>query len=104
MPRHSSKRPTRQVETLAIPPYSLGWRIYRVSGEDIVYHGGWVEGYVADIAYSKSHRVGLVVLLNAESSVINEISTLFWSQLIQPVRELGRRLHDSGVRRPQSMR
>lgn len=66
--------------------YGLGWRIYQVHGEDLVYHGGWVQGYVADIAYSRRLGVGLVVLLNAESSVISEISAGFWARLLEPAR------------------
>lgn len=64
--------------------YGLGWRIYRLHGEELIYHGGWVQGYVADIAYSKSRGIGLVVLLNGESSVISEITAGFWNRLLQP--------------------
>jgi len=75
--------------------YGLGWRIYRLYGQDLVYHGGWVQGYVADIGYSPRHGVGLAILLNAESSVINEISAGFWARLLQsePVRLAQRRPH-----------
>lgn len=62
--------------------YGLGWRIYRIGEEEIYGHSGWVKGFVADIAYSRSRGVGLAVLLNAESSVINEISTTFWAQTL----------------------
>ena len=32
-------------------------------------HSGWVKGFVADISYSRRHRTGLAVLLNAESDL-----------------------------------
>ncbi|WP_323845118.1 serine hydrolase domain-containing protein [Microbulbifer magnicolonia] len=67
--------------------YGLGWRIYRVQDEDLIYHGGWVQGYVADMAYSRERDIGLVVLLNAESSVISEITANFWIRLLNSGRE-----------------
>ena len=62
--------------------YGLGWRIYRLAGEDIVTHSGWVRGFVADIGYSRQRRTGLVILLNGETSAMSEISTWFWRQTL----------------------
>ncbi|NQD35946.1 beta-lactamase family protein [Permianibacter sp. IMCC34836] len=63
--------------------YGLGWRIYQLEKkEELFMHSGWVEGYVTEIAYSKVRRTGLVVLLNAESAVINDITTGFWAALL----------------------
>ncbi len=59
--------------------YGLGWRVYQIGDERLVYHGGWVSGFRADVAFSPSHNLGLVVLLNAESSGINELTTRFWN-------------------------
>lgn len=70
-------------EHLTDAHYGLGWRIYRFGGEDLVLHSGWVKGYVAEIAYSKQRDTGLVVLLNAETSAINDITTTFWSDVIR---------------------
>jgi beta-lactamase class C len=60
--------------------YGLGWRIYTVDGQDLITHSGWVRGFVAQIAYSPRHDVGLALLLNAESGAINDLSLLFWQQ------------------------
>ncbi len=79
-PRELNRRGWRDL--LDDAHYGLGWRIYTLGGEDIVMHSGWVQGYVADIAYSPSRRTGLVVLLNGASSAINEISTGFWSRTL----------------------
>lgn len=79
-PRELRKRGWKDLLTEA--HYGLGWRIYTLGEEDIVTHSGWVQGFVADIGYSPRHRSGLVVLLNGESSVINELSTLFWSRTL----------------------
>lgn len=62
--------------------YGLGWRLYQFGEHELVYHGGWVQGFRADIAYSPAHEVGLVVLINAESNVINDISSQFWAEVL----------------------
>lgn len=67
--------------------YGLGWRIYQLEKkEELFMHSGWVEGYVTEIAYSKVRRTGLVVLLNAESAVINDITTGFWAAQLTDAR------------------
>ena len=58
--------------------YGLGWRIYRMGDEEIVYHSGWVSGFRADVAWSEKHQVGLAVLMNVESNDISELTTTFW--------------------------
>ena len=58
--------------------YGLGWRIYQLGNEQIAYHSGWVSGYRADVAWSASHDIGMVVLMNVESSSINSLTTRFW--------------------------
>ncbi|HLF31689.1 MAG TPA: serine hydrolase domain-containing protein, partial [Xanthomonadales bacterium] len=37
--------------------YGLGWRVYQLGDERIVYHSGWVSGYRADVAWSASHNL-----------------------------------------------
>lgn len=61
--------------------YGLGWRIYRFGDEELVFHGGWVSGFRAEAAFSRRHDLGMVVLMNAESSVIGELSTSFWARV-----------------------
>lgn len=61
--------------------YGLGWRVYRIDEDRLIYHSGWVKGYVAEIAWSPRHQLGLAVLLNAESSAIGRISTAFWAEV-----------------------
>lgn len=79
-------------EHLTDAHYGLGWRIYEVGNEEIYLHAGWVKGYVAEVAYSKQRGTGLVVLLNAESSAINEITSAFWAAQLgkagQPLRPM----------------
>jgi beta-lactamase class C len=75
----------RQWKTmLSSAHYGLGWRIYQLGDEQLVYHGGWVSGFRADVAFSPHRDIGIVVLLNAESSGINELTTRFWQMALAP--------------------
>ncbi|MBD1390094.1 beta-lactamase family protein [Neiella sp. HB171785] len=64
--------------------YGLGWRLYDFAGTDLVYHGGWVAGFRADLAYAPQLDIGVVVLLNAESHAINFVTTHFWEMMTKP--------------------
>ncbi|RTE85486.1 MULTISPECIES: serine hydrolase [Gammaproteobacteria] len=61
--------------------YAAGWRQYNFNDHELYYHGGWVEGYRAMVAYSPEYSVGLVILMNAESNVISELGASFWSEV-----------------------
>lgn len=65
--------------------YGLGWRIYQFGDEELVYHGGWVSGFRAEIALSRRHDLGLVILMNGESSAIGELSSDFWSRAFESI-------------------
>lgn len=64
--------------------YGLGWRVYQLGDNQLIYHGGWVSGFRADVAFSLEHDIGIVVLLNAESSGISELTTRFWQMALAP--------------------
>lgn len=64
--------------------YGLGWRVYQLGDDQLIYHGGWVSGFRADVAFSLKHDIGIVVLLNAESSGISELTTRFWQMALAP--------------------
>ncbi len=70
-------------EYLTDAHYGYGWRIYQFNGHPIIYHSGWVAGFRADIGYSPELDLGFAVLINAESNVINKISSQFWAQAHQ---------------------
>jgi beta-lactamase class C len=63
--------------------YGLGWRIYNVDDIEIIYHGGWVQGYRADVAFSPQLGVGYALLMNAESNSINKLTATFWKDQIK---------------------
>ena len=68
--------------------YGLGWRIYDFAGHTLNYHGGWVQGYRADIAFSPEYGVGYVMLMNAESNLINEFTPEFWSRCFKHLEKM----------------
>ncbi len=68
--------------------YGKGWRVYDFEGEELVYHAGWVAGYVAEIAYSPRLKIGMAMLLNGESRVIAELGSDFWSKVITQEKRL----------------
>jgi beta-lactamase class C len=67
--------------------YGLGWRIYDFAGHTLNYHGGWVQGYRADIAFSPEYGVGYVMLMNAESNLINEFTPDFWERCFKHLEQ-----------------
>jgi len=57
--------------------YGLGWRIIGYHGEKIAYHGGYVEGYHAEIALCREKQIGIAWLTNSPGSVGAEAVPLF---------------------------
>ncbi len=62
--------------------YGLGWRIYDYAGTRIIYHGGWVEGFRAEIGFIPEQKIGIVVLLNCESMVANLLLPTFFDMYL----------------------
>lgn len=59
--------------------YGLGWRVYDFDGHKLNYHGGWVKGYRAAVAFAPEQKVGYFMLMNAESNLINDFTADFWA-------------------------
>ena len=68
-------------ESLENAYYGIGWRIFDLSGLRVVHHGGGVRGYRSEMAFSDEANIGLVLLINAESSAINEVIPTFFGHL-----------------------
>lgn len=66
--------------------YGLGWRIYNFEGIQLNYHGGWVQGYRADVSFSPEMGVGYAFLMNAESNLINQVTAEFWDEVVKNYR------------------
>lgn len=59
--------------------YGMGWRVYDLDGLSVIYHGGWVKGFRADVAFAPELDLGIAILLNAEANSLSELSARFWS-------------------------
>ena len=82
--------------------YGLGWRLYKFGQQQLVFHGGWVQGFRAELAYSKERELGLVILMNAESRVITELTTHFWSTMFTALQQQDQQLMLAGCKTPKS--
>jgi len=52
--------------------YAIGWRIIGYKGRKVAYHGGYVQGYRAEIALCEKEDVGIVFLCNSPNSIAAE--------------------------------
>lgn len=89
-PRVETKNELRRREWrkfLRTAHYGLGWRIYNFKGVKLNYHGGWVQGYRADVAFAPELEIGIAILMNAESNMINSVSAKFWEQALQNAKD-----------------
>lgn len=58
--------------------YSLGWRIYEYRGRKIVYHGGYIQGYRAEIAFCPAEDVGIAFMQNSPNSLASKVVPRFF--------------------------
>ncbi len=63
--------------------YALGWRMVGYKGRNIAYHGGFVNGYKAEIAISKQDNIGIVYLTNSPNVVASQSIPVFLNSLIR---------------------
>ncbi|MCG9696691.1 serine hydrolase domain-containing protein [Shewanella sp. Isolate11] len=63
--------------------YGKGWRVYKFDGKPLIYHAGWVAGYVTEIAYSPELKIGMAMLINGESREIAKLGSDFWHQVFK---------------------
>jgi len=76
---HTKKELRRRVwkKHLTEAYYGLGWRVYDYDNETLYYHSGWVQGYRSDLVVIPHLNIGFSLILNAETGVINELTTEF---------------------------
>ncbi|WP_024612032.1 serine hydrolase domain-containing protein [Pseudoalteromonas sp. TB64] len=63
--------------------YGLGWRVYNYADETLYYHSGWVQGYRSDLVVFPHLNVGFSLIVNAETGVINELTTEFINRVLE---------------------
>jgi beta-lactamase class C len=49
--------------------YGMGWRVLTFPDDTVNYHGGYVNGYRAEIALSRKDRIGICVLVNSAGNL-----------------------------------
>ncbi|MBQ4831719.1 beta-lactamase family protein [Pseudoalteromonas sp. MMG010] len=81
---HTKKEKYRRVwrKKLKDAYYGLGWRIYDYDDETIFYHSGWVQGYRSDLVIFPHLNIGFSLILNAETGLINELTTEFVDKVL----------------------
>lgn len=52
--------------------YGLGWRVLYYTNDTIVYHSGYVNGYLSEVAIDRTNHIGVCVLSSAPASVAVE--------------------------------
>jgi len=70
---------TRNWDNFTGRHYSYGWRIYDYKGRRIIYHGGYVRGYRAEIAFCPSENVGLAFLQNSPNRLASQFVPTFFN-------------------------
>lgn len=66
--------------------YSFGWRIFDYKGHRILYHGGYVKGYRAEIAVCPELKTGLAFLQNSPNGIASRCVPTFFNLFFE---ELG---------------
>ncbi|MFW5886146.1 MAG: serine hydrolase domain-containing protein [Bacteroidota bacterium] len=65
--------------------YGLGWRILETDREDIIHHGGYANGYRAEIAFIPKEKIGICILVNGPAELANLSLPTFFSMYEQHV-------------------
>ena len=63
--------------------YSYGWRIFDYKGKRILYHGGYVRGYRAEIAFCPDEKTGLAFLLNSPNRLASQVVPTFFNLYLE---------------------
>ena len=80
-PRKSVYR--RNWKSLEKTYYGLGWRVFNISGHDVVYHGGYVEGFRSEIAFDPESKIGIAVMFNSNTAFASECVPVFMNKFIE---------------------
>jgi beta-lactamase class C len=63
--------------------YSLGWRIYNYQGRQIIYHGGYIRGYRAEIAFCPSEDLGIAFMQNSPNGLASRVVPTFMDLFLE---------------------
>jgi len=74
---------TRYWEPFGERYYSLGWRIYEYKGRKIMYHGGYIRGYRAEIAFCPAEDVGIAFMENSPNNLASRFVPSFMDLILE---------------------
>jgi beta-lactamase class C len=60
--------------------YGLGWRIFQFHEHNVIYHGGYVEGFRTEIAFDPGAGIGIAVMFNSNTPVASHCIPNFFAQ------------------------
>jgi beta-lactamase class C len=63
--------------------YGMGWRVFNLNGHDVVYHGGYVEGFRSEIAFDPDSKIGIVVMFNSNTSFASHCIPEFMNTFLE---------------------
>lgn len=58
--------------------YGLGWRILDHDEKRMVFHGGYLKGFISFLAFIPERKIGIVILNNSESSFAADAAMTFF--------------------------
>lgn len=58
--------------------YGLGWRILDQDEKRMVFHGGYLNGFISFLAFIPDRKIGIVILNNSESSFSADVAMTFF--------------------------
>ena len=78
---------TRHWDPIDERSYSFGWRIFDYKGFRIMYHGGYVRGYRAEIAFCPELKTGLAFLQNSPNGIASRCVPTFFNMYIEELED-----------------
>jgi len=64
------RRQYRRWEGFEEANYSMGWRNIKLADKNLMYHSGYVNEYISQIAIDRERKIGICILANAPDSTI----------------------------------
>jgi beta-lactamase class C len=68
--------------------YAMGWRTARKWDRKFVFHGGFVNGYRAEIGFCPEEKIGIAILSNGANEMMRDILPNFFSTYLQYKQQL----------------
>jgi CubicO group peptidase (beta-lactamase class C family) len=78
--RQEMLKPQIDVPAPVKASWALGWQVWHLDGGDVVLHGGDIDGWHSQSAFSPQRKTGFVILTNGEGG-----NPLIWNELLVPL-------------------